>query len=232
MKADTKGTIVTGGDAKDKTKTTIDSVTLTWATAGRPEGEKFVVKVFDTKTKQEVILPEANLIYSTGTGKKGVELSTLTLTGLKANTKYRVEVQAYTGDSFETAIHKSAIAKVNVSTAKYTAVSKVVPTVSGGNLTLNWQVPTGTKVAPGATYTAYEIDWVVSKTDRKSVVIESVAVDGKSAVILLSALEALGIDLTSTKKNNFVVRAVIFDGGTVINQSLDAKFALTPSKLA
>jgi hypothetical protein len=80
MKADTKGTIVTGGDAVSKTKTTIDSVTLTWATAGRPVGENLVVKVFDVKTKQEIILIEENFLYNTGTDKKGNALTTLTIT--------------------------------------------------------------------------------------------------------------------------------------------------------
>ena len=88
---------------------------------------------------------------------------------------------------------------------------------------------TGTKVAPGAVYTAYEIDWVVSKTERQSVVIESVS--GSSATVLLSTLETLGIDFTSTKKHNFVIRAVILADGVVVNQSLEGKFSLTPSKL-
>ena len=226
MKADTKGTIVTGGDALGKTKTTIDSVTLTWMTAGRPVGEKLVVKVINAKTKQEVT---ANLEYSAGTDKNGKELSTLTFTGLKASTKYRVEVQAYTGESFEDAVHKSAIRKINISTAKFTAVSKVKAALSGDCVALNWTIPS--KPANGAVYEFYEIDWVVSKTERQSVVIESVGTDGKSATVLLSTLESIGIDSTSTTKYNFVIRAVLLDGTTVINQSLDAKFALTPSKL-
>jgi len=51
--------------------------------------------------------------------------------------------------------------------------------------------------------------------------------------MLLSTFTELGIDLTSTKKHNFVIRAVIYDedGITVINQSLDGKFSITPSKL-
>jgi hypothetical protein len=227
MKADTKGTIITGGDAKDQTKTSIDSVTLTWATASRPEGEKLVVKVIDAKTKKEVT---ANQNYSTGTDKKGNELTTLTFSGLKAGMKYTVAVQAYTGDSLESAIHTSTIGKPSITTAKFATVSKVVPTSSDGSVTLKWTLPS--KPADGAVYEHYVIDWVVSKNERKSVEIASVALDGKSATILLSTLEALGIDLASPKKHSFVIRAVIKDGsGNVVNQSLDAKFALTPSKL-
>ena len=91
----------------------------------------------------------------------------------------------------------------------------------------------GTKLAPGAVYTDYEIDWVVSRTERKTVEIASIAENGQSATVLLSTLTELGIDLTSTKKHNFVIRAVIKDvDGTIINQSLEAKFAITPSKIA
>ena len=103
--------------------------------------------------------------------------------------------------------------------------------MDGDSVALNWAIPS--KPANGAVYERYEIDWVVSKTERQSVVVESVGVDGKSATVLLSTLEALGIDLTSATKHNFVIRAVIkdVDGTTVINQSLGAKFSLAPSKL-
>jgi hypothetical protein len=61
MKADTKGTIVTGGDTKGKTATTIDSVTLTWATASRPAGEQYEIKVWDAKAK-DYTLPCHDLV--------------------------------------------------------------------------------------------------------------------------------------------------------------------------
>ncbi|MDR0327092.1 MAG: hypothetical protein LBI05_02215 [Planctomycetaceae bacterium] len=97
-------------------------------------------------------------------------------------------------------------------------------------MTLNWTLPK--TITPGAVYTAYEIDWVVSKTERKTVTIASVASDGKSATVLLSTFESLGIDFTSSKKQNFVIRAVVKDvDGNVVNQSLDAAFSLTPSNL-
>jgi len=185
-----------------------------------------VVKVINAKTKQEVT---ANLEYSTGTDKKGNALSTLTFMGLKAGTKYTVEIHAYTGESFENAIHQSALRKVSITTAKFAAVSKVKAVLSGDSVALNWTLPS--KSANGAVYTTYEIDWVVNKTERKSVVIESVAVDGKSATVLLQTLESLGIDLTSATKYNFVIWAVILDGTTVINPSLEAKFSIVPSKL-
>ena len=231
MKADTKGTIVTGGDSQGQTKTTIDSVTLTWATADRPEGEKLVVKIWDIKAKAYIDIASESLEWSTGTDKKGNELATLTIAGLEASTKYRVEVQAYTGESLEEAIYKTEkVAKVSISTAKFAAVSKVKATPGSDSITLDWQLPG--KPADGAVYVAYEIDWVVSKTERRSVAIDLVAADGKSATVLLDTLANLDIDLTSTKKHNFVIRAVIKDGvGNVVNQSLETKFSVTPSKL-
>jgi len=209
-------------------------------TAGRPEGEKCVIKVINAKTKVAIELTEANLIYSTGTDNKGNELTTLTITGLKANTKYTVEVQAYTGESLDTATQKTAQGKVSISTAKYAAVSRVNAALSGDSVTLNWQIPDAKKTGVGSVYTAYEIDWLISRNERKSVAIESVAAaiqplvaDSNRATVLLETLKNLGIDMTSTKKQNFVIRAVIYaeDGSTVIHQSLDAKFSITPAKL-
>jgi len=65
------------------------------------------------------------------------------------------------------------------------------------------------------------------------VAIASIAPDGKHATVLLSTFEALGIDLTSKKKHNFFIRAVIYaeDGITVVNQSQETQFSLIPSKL-
>ena len=205
-------------------KATISTITLTWA-ANECNTDYQVAA--HTKTP----LPKDATVTLTKNDKKGNALNTLTFTGLQASTKYTVEVRAYIGDSLETAVHKSALGKISISTAMYTAVSKVVPTVSGSRLALNWQIPTGSKVAPGAGYTAYEIDWVVSSKERKSVAIDSVAADGKRAMVRLSTLDSLGIDLMSATKYNFVIRAVVLDGTTVMNQSQEAKFSLTPSKL-
>ena len=230
-KADTKGTIVTGGDAAGNTKTTIDSVTLTWATASRPMGEKYEKpKVYDTKAYIDV--PDKNFVWSTGTDSKGNVLTILTIKGLKATTTYTVEILAFVGQPGELGYQKSVLAKPKITTAKYAAVSKVVPTLNGDGVVLNWQLPS--KPANGAEYTKYEIDWVVSRMERKTVVIDSIAEDGKSATVLLDTLTGLGIDLTSARKHNFVIRAVIYaeDGITIINQSLETKFAITPSKFA
>ena len=89
----------------------------------RPAGENFVIKVIDTKTKAEIVLTEANFLYGTGTDKKGKDLTILTVTGLKAGTKYRIEMQAYTGASLGAATYQAAnVTKVTVSTAKFAAV--------------------------------------------------------------------------------------------------------------
>ena len=124
----------------------------------------------------------------------------------------------------------TAFASKAIATAKFGAVSKVKAAKDGDTgVSLSWSLPG--KPALGAVYTAYEIEWVVSKTERKSVAIASSTDTG--ATVLLSTLTALGIDMASKKKFNFVVRAVQIagDGVTVANQSLEAKFAITPSKL-
>ena len=62
--------------------------------------------------------------------------------------------------------------------------------------------------------------------------VASIAGNGQSATVQLSTLSDLGIDLTSAKKQNFVLRSVIKDvDGNIINQSLEAKFAITPAKI-
>ena len=48
-KPDTKGKIVTGGEAQGNTGTTVDSVTLTWVASTRPVGESIAVTVKDAK---------------------------------------------------------------------------------------------------------------------------------------------------------------------------------------
>jgi hypothetical protein len=101
-KVDTKGTIITGGDAKDTTKTTIDSVTLTW-TAGRPAGEKLSITVSTVgkngslQYKLEDADIQEKIVY--GTDKNGNLLATLKLDKLVAGTKYKVEISHAGGSS-------------------------------------------------------------------------------------------------------------------------------------
>jgi hypothetical protein len=118
-----------------------------------------------------------------------------------------------------------------LSTAKFAAVSKVKPSLDGDCVALNWTLPS--KIVDGAVYEHYEIYRVDSKGKREPVTIATVATDGKSATVLWSTLEDLGILKTSNTKYNFVIRAVIKDvDGNVINQSVDAKFSFKPSKFA
>ena len=144
------------------------------------------------------------------------------VTGLMASTKYTFRVIGITADGVATNVVSKTI-----STVKYPAVTKIKLTRIGESLVLTWKIPS--KPANGAVYERYEIDWVISTMRRATVAIETSS--NTSATVLLSTLEALGIRLTSTKKHNFVIRAVIDDGTTVVNQSLEAKFSIVPAKL-
>jgi hypothetical protein len=163
--------------------------------------------------KESIALKKSNLGYKYN----------LSVKGLKAGTKYSLQLQASQGTSL------SKMLKISASTKKFAAVSKVKATPSGESMALTWNTPG--KPALGAEYVAYEIDWVVSKTERKSVAIATSS--NTSATVLLKTLTDLGIDLTSKKKQKFVIRAVVYgeDGVTILNQSVDAKFSVVPSKL-
>ena len=209
MKADTKGMVVTGGDAKGRTATTIDSVTLTWATAGRPEGENLAVKVIDAKTKQEVT---ANLGYNTGTDKKGNALTTLTITGLKASTKYTVEVQAYTGESLETATHKTEkVAKVSITTLKYPDAKFKQDSFSPTELVLNVTLP---KNPIAGAYEAFQL------FDSSGTLVTTASGDA----VALGKVTFTGADLMAGK---YTVKAVILDElGNVLQSTKGAKITL------
>jgi len=199
MKADTK--------AK-----TIDSVTLTWAVAGRPEGEKLVIKVFDTKTKQEV---EVKLIEGTGTDKKGNTLTTLTITDLKANAKYRVEVQTYTGDSFENATQKSAVGKVRISTAKYPDAKFKQESFSPAELVLNVTLPKNPLAGAYETFQLFDSSGTLVDTANGNAVTGSRVtftgtnlVEGKYTVRAVILDELGGVLHSSVKGAKITVKAV------------------------
>jgi hypothetical protein len=145
----------------------------------------------------------------------------VTITGLKASTKYSLQMQA------SQEISLSKMLKISASTAKFAAVSKVKSALSGeSDVALTWNVPTGTKVASGAVYTIYEIYRV--ETNKALTFITETSGNASATVLW----ETLGIAKTLTTKCNFVIRAVIKDAnGNVVNQSLEAKFSFKPSKL-
>jgi hypothetical protein len=219
VKADTKGTIVTGGDALGKTKTTIDSVTLTWATAGRPEGEQLVVKVINAKTKQEVT---ANLEYSTGTDKVGKELTTLTITGLKAGTKYTVEMQAYAGGkTFDDATYKATkVTRVTVSTAKYPAVKFKVTGTALDSITLEGSLP---KAASQAIYAGAYTDFVVLVNGVEFEVHNTATETGKVKLVF----DGNGILTAGTKYTLTIKAAVKNELENVLNFSLGSNVKVT-----
>ena len=198
-------------------RTTISSITLTWKAATAATG--YIIEVWaPPKTKGAV--PELIRVVEPSeiTGTK------YQVTDLQASTKYTFRVIGITEEGTETAVVRKVL-----STAKFASVSKVRSSSNDDSVVLNWQLPR--KPADGAEYITYEIDWVINRTERKSVAIASS--DNTTATILRSTLSDLGINLASTKKHNFVIRAVIYgeDGTTVINQSLDGRFSITPSRL-
>ena len=240
------------GAKTDAKVATVDAVTFAWAPNTKHTAtDQFVIEVWTPKkgkTPAKLVVTVSMTIGMDGNvsdyvvaglkqsdvvikreeiAKKVSNLGykyNVTVMGLKAGTKYSLQMQAsLQGTSL------SKMLKISASTKKFAAVSKVKAALSGESVALDWKTPS--KPANGAVYEKYEIDWVVSAIERKSVVLETSSNTG--ATVLLSTLTNLGIDLTSTKKHNFVVRAVIYveDGVTVVNQSLEAKFSIVPSKL-
>ena len=135
----------------------------------------------------------------------------------------------------------SAIKTVTAATKTYASVTKVtVGKLNAETVELSWTLP-GTPAA-GAKYERYIIGYQSGNTeDTIRWLPLSGSLDPKTGVVVVSGfkgaifdrslLTEVGINLASTKKCNFVVRAVILEGGSIVNQSLDAKFVITPSKL-
>jgi hypothetical protein len=171
---------------------------------------------------------------------KGVVTVTIEISGLpKAGTKYTVVVNAYQGMTNE-----SVAGKFSIATAKYAAVRKVKLERNGTagktaddvtQIYVNWTPPT--KIPPGASYDNagdYQFYLVYTTGKGASKVIHEVLVNADittamTATIDVAELRTLLADngLDVTKKQSFVLRV-----STNGIESADAKFTITPSKMA
>jgi len=245
----------------DKTAATFSSVSIKWDASGVPAATNgFIIMVYGTKVGRgaTAVTP---LVHSEFVLKTTDFFYALQVEGLKAGKKYTVQVIATTASGADDAlelrkgeIHPayatiqgrikveegvhviksgvtwSAVKTVSASTLKFRAVTKV--RVSGAEtVQLNWTLPT---VATDA-YKHFMVGYQSGKTEESIRWLPLsglvVAEDFRGATFDRALLTGLGIELGSTKKFSFVVRAVEIVDGKIVNQSLDAKFVITPSKL-
>lgn len=206
-------------------KTTISSITLTWMAPAKGYVSGYRIEVWAPAKTQGTEPTLVRVIEpSEITGTKYL------VTGLQASTKYMFRVIGMTVGGIETA----AASKV-VSTARYAAVWGVKAARNTANdIVLNWKTPI--KPAPGAEngYINYQVYWLPSN-NAEPILVTPIALNGSSAVIEGAVIAGLknknGQPLDMATRNTFIIRAVIKDGETVVNRSLDVKFSFVPNNL-
>ena len=137
----------------------LTSITLTWAasTTPKPSGgtETYMIDVYDGKTFIKTV-------PAIGTSAK--------IEGLSPSKKYSFQVKAVAKDVSGNVIAESAVAKISVSTAKYTAVKSlkaVTPAIGLTYITLTWTASSTPKPSGGTE--TYTIDVYDGKTFIKTV---------------------------------------------------------------
>jgi len=235
-KADANGKLITAGEAKGNTATTVDSVTLTWVAGIRPAGEVLEVQVKDAKggalpgfTKFTV----TDDMIKYGMDKKGVVMATLKIDGLQSGTKYNVDI-THVGELASTLTKATVTAKIT--TAKWAAPKPNAKKweIGTGGATVEVTVPAQAKRTPGATYDDFAL-YVQNPADKKGrIFLGIVHADAGSTEtvkkLTFSTACFANLPTDPTKGYTLFVNAVTIGDGTgsdpVANKSAEGKLAV------
>ena len=181
----------------------------------------------------EALLMQPSIVFETlrPNTARAVDTMTLKVEGLKAKMSYRFEIQ--TTGQCAAGDFISTVSRVSASTLNWPAVRSIkLDTRTASSVNLNWTLPRYTTAFPAAAdpVTHYQI-WLAASAGSPVVLLDTI--DARvnntlitNATITLTEVQRTEIGNRFENSCRLVIRAVVMDGDTILNQSADAMVAL------